>query len=591
MRRIVFIFLLACSVALGAQTRTAPKRPATRPAPRPVPSAAQSLPPGSFAAIQAVNAGHIRADVKFLASDLLEGRGTGTRGGQLAAEYIAAQFAIAGLQPAADNGTYFQQVPMVGITTQPQTTFQVILPSGEAKGFRMMDDYVAIDETRHEQSDLDSELVFVGYGITAPEFGWDDYANADVRGKVLLMLVNEPLSELPPALRSSAAGLPTLGGAATQVELKHRFAGRSLTYYGRWAYKYEHAARLGASGVILIHQDDLATYGWDVVRNSWTGERSYLRDDPPRLKLAAWLQFGAARQIVSAAGRDFSALLAAANQPGFRPVPLPVRVKVHVVSKVRFFDAPNVLGLIRGSDPALKSQAVLFTAHYDHLGIRPEQPGDNIYDGALDNASGTAMVMDIARAIAASPVKPSRSLLFACVTAEEQGLWGSVYLANHFPLPTSGLQLAINFDAVAPLGLPKEASAPGYERTTFASVFDKTAAEFGLRVIPDVRPESGSYYRSDQFSFARIGVPAFSLNAGLKFEGHPESWIQQRSAEITRNYHQPGDKFNPGDDYRANAVISRFAIALAYKAADMPQSLRWVPGDEFEKLRKLSTGQ
>ncbi|MGA2962740.1 MAG: M28 family peptidase [Candidatus Korobacteraceae bacterium] len=586
MRRTVFIFLLACSVALGAQTTRPYKRPTPRPAPRPVPSAAQSLPPGSFAAVQAVNAGHIRADVKFLAGDLLEGRGTGTRGGQLAAEYIAAQFAIAGLQPAGDNGTYFQQLPLVGITTQPQTTFQVISPAGEARALRMMDDYVAIDESRQQQSDLDSELVFVGYGITAPEFGWNDYANVDVRGKILLMLVNEPLSELPPTLVSSSAA-PSLGVLA--LELKHRFAGRDLTYYGRWTYKFEQAARLGAAGVILIHQTDLATYDWNVVRDSWTGERSYLRDDPPRLKLAAWLQFGAARQILSAAGKDFGALFAAANQPGFQPVPFSVRVKVHMVSKVRSFGAPNVIGLIRGSDPELRNQAVIFNAHYDHLGIHPQQSGDNIYDGALDNASGTAMVLDIARAIAASPIKPSRSLLFACVTAEEQGLLGSAYLANHLPLPVGHLQLAVNFDSVAPLGLPKEVSAPGYERTTFAPVFDKTAAEFGLRVIPDVRPQSGSYYRSDQFSFARGGVPTFSLDAGLKFEGHPESWIQQRSAEFTRNYHQPGDKFNPDDDYRCNAVISRFAIALAYRAADMPKLLQWVPGDEFEKRRQLST--
>ncbi len=524
-----------------------------------------SQPEGMMDAIHAVQAERIRADVKYLASDALEGRGTGTRGGDLAAAYIAKQLKEVGVEPAGDNGTYFQRVPMVGTTTLPETTIAVKTPK-RTMNLKLLDEVVAFTQDQHEITDVSAGVVFVGYGITAPEFGWDDYAGADVKGKILLMLVNEPPSNDPKF-----------------------FAGKALTYYGRWTYKFEQAARMGAAGVLLIHKTDMASYGWQVVRSSWSGERSSLADDrDPKLPLASWVQLETARSMLADAGEDLDALMAAAQTKGFRARPLPLQVSAHVLSKIRPFESNNVIGKISGSSPELSKQAVIFTAHYDHLGIHPEQPGDNIYNGALDNATGSAMVLEIARAIEASPKKPKRSTYIALVTAEEQGLWGSEYLAKHPPVPVSAITLNLNFDAIKPLGIPTEVEAPGYERTDFARVFEKTAADFKLTVIPPAHPENGGYYRSDHFSFAKAGVPAFSIGPGEHFTGHPQAWIKANSASMEASYHQPSDEYKDEYDYRTNAVLARFGIALAYRAADQTALVQWKPGDEFEKAAKAS---
>jgi Zn-dependent M28 family amino/carboxypeptidase len=528
-------------------------------------SVSASQPAGMMEAMRNVQAERIRADVKYLSSDALEGRGTGTRGGELAAAYIAKQFKEAGLEPAGDDGSYFQKVPMVGTTTLPETTVAVKTPK-QTLNLTLLDDVVAFNLDQHEISDVSAGVVFVGYGITAPEFGWDDYAGADVKGKVLLMLVNEPPSDDPAF-----------------------FAGNALTYYGRWTYKFEQAARMGAAGVLLIHKTDMASYGWQVVRSSWSGERSGLADDSePKLALASWIQLEKARLILADAGQNLDSLISAAQKKGFRALPLPLQVSAHVVSAIRHFESANVIGKLTGSDPQLQKQAVIFTGHYDHLGIRPGQPGDNIYHGALDNATGTAMVIEIARAIAASPQKPKRSIYIASVTAEEQGLWGSAYLGKHPPVPVADITLNLNFDAIKPLGIPTQVEAQGYERTTFARIFEKTAADFKLAILPAAHPENGGYYRSDHFSFARVGVPAFSISPGERFTGHPQPWIKSNSEAMEKSYHQPSDQYREEYDYRTNAVLARFGIALAYRAAEQPELVQWKPGDEFEKLRKTS---
>jgi len=522
-------------------------------------------PDGMMAALHNVQAERIRADVKYLSSDALEGRGTGTRGGDLAADYIAKQFKDAGVEPAGDNGGYFQKVPMVGTTTLPETTVAVKTPK-QTLELKLLDDIVVFNLDQHEISNVSAGVVFVGYGITAPEFAWDDYAGADVKGKVLLMLVNEPPSDDP-----------------------RFFGGKALTYYGRWTYKFEQAARMGAAGVLLIHKTEMASYGWQVVRSSWSGERSGLADDrEPKLALASWIQLEKARAMLADAGQDLDSLMASAQKRGFRAIPLPLQVSAHVVSGIRRFESNNVIGKVSGSDPELKQQAVIFTGHYDHLGIRPNQPGDNIYNGALDNATGTAMVIEMARAVAASPVKAKRSMYFASVTAEEQGLWGSAYLAKHPPVPVSAITLDLNYDSIKPLGIPTQVSAPGYERTTFAGVFEKTAADFKLTVLPPAHLENGGYYRSDHFSFAKLGVPAFSIAPGERFTGHPEAWIKANSEAMDKSYHQPSDEFKEEYDYRSNAVLARFGIALAFRAAEQPGLVQWKPGDEFEKVRKAS---
>ena len=558
MRRVLLITLLCLTFADASIARSAhhSQKAAT---------GSGRQPEGMMEALHNVQAERIRADVKYLASDALEGRGTGTRGGDLAASYIAKQFKDAGLEPAGDNGSYFQKVPMIGVTTLPGTTVEVTTPR-QSLNLKMLDDIVVFNLNQHEISDVNAGVVFVGYGITAPEFGWDDYAGAEVKGKVLLMLVNEPPSDDP-----------------------KYFGGKALTYYGRWTYKFEQAARMGAAGVILIHKTDMASYGWEVVRSSWSGERSALADDPePKLALASWVQLAEARTMLADAGQNLDTLIAAAQKKGFRAMPLPLEVSAHVLSGVRHFESNNVIGRISGSDPVLKNQAVIFTGHYDHLGIRPDQPGDNIYNGALDNATGTAMVIEMARAVAASPAKPRRSMYFAAVTAEEQGLWGSAYLGKHPPIPVSDITLNLNYDAIKPLGIPKEVEAAGYERTTFAAVFEKTAADFKLKILTPENPENGGYYRSDHFSFAKVGVPAFSIEPGEHFLGHPEAWVKANSEAMEKSYHQPSDEYHEEYDYRSNAVLARFGVALGYRAADQPALVQWKPGDEFEKVRKSS---
>ena len=344
------------------------------------------LPATAVAAMQKIDPERIRAHVRYLSHDLLEGRGTGQRGGDIAAEYIATQFALYGLKPAGDNGTYLQKVPMVGITPGPETTFSLVSSNGTVD-LKPLDQYVAYDQTQQPQSDVDAQIVYVGYGIEAPEYKWDDYKGADVRGKVLLMLVNEPPSDD-----------------------ENFFKGKALTYYGRWTYKYEEAARKGAVGVILIHQTEMASYPWEVVRNSNSGEKSYLKlDGAPKLKVAAWVQFDVAKQMAATAGMNIDKMMADARSRDFHPVTLSVKLKAHMVSKIRPFESNNVIALLPGSDRKLKDEAVMYTAHYDHLGIRPDMPGDNIYNGADDNATGCGILLEIARAYSEAPSKPRRS--------------------------------------------------------------------------------------------------------------------------------------------------------------------------------------
>ena len=528
------------------------------------------LPSTAIAAMQRINPERIRAHVRFLSHDLLEGRGTGARGGDIAAEYMATQFELAGLKPAGDNGTYMQRVPMVGVTPEPQTTFSFVPNKGAALNLKPLEQYVAYDETQQPHSEVDAPIVFVGYGIDAPEYKWDDYKGVDVRGKVLLMLVNEPPSDDP-----------------------QFFKGRALTYYGRWTYKYEEAARKGAVGAILIHQTEMASYPWEVVRNSNSGEKSFLKlENAPVLKVASWINFDSARALSEMAGLDLAQMLNNARSRDFHPVEMPVKLKAHMVSKVRSFASNNVIAMLPGSDKRLKAEAVLYTAHYDHLGIRPDMPGDNIYNGARDNATGCGIILEVARAYSDALQRPARSILFAAVTAEEQGLLGSEYLGKHPPIPAGKISLDLNFDDVPPLGAPEEVEVSGAERTTFYSVVTVMAKTFRLAIRPDARPEAGHYYRSDHFSLARVGIPSFSINEGLKYKGHDIEWGQTQADEYTaKHYHQPSDEYSPDMDFLGDAVIARFGFALGWMAATQLKEVGWVKGDEFEAARVKSAGE
>ena len=525
------------------------------------------LPGAAIVALQKIDPERIRAHVRFLSHDLLEGRGTGQRGGDIAAEYIATQFALDGLKPAGDNGSYMQKVPLVGVTTTAGTTFSLVPAKGDTKNLQFLADYVGYNENQQPVSDVDADIVFVGYGIEAPEYKWDDYKGLDVKGKVLLMLVNEPPSDDPKF-----------------------FKGRALTYYGRWTYKFEEAARKGAVGAMLIHKEEMASYPWDVVRNSNSGEKAYLKlDGTPKLTIASWIHLDAAHDLAASAGMDLDKMIADARTREFHPIALPVKLKAHIVSKVRQFESNNVIAMLPGSDPKLRSEAVIYTAHYDHLGIRPDMPGDNIYNGANDNATGSGIVLEIARAFSLSAEKPRRSIFFASVTAEEQGLLGSEYLGKHPPVPAGKITLDLNFDDVPPLGAPEEVEVSGAERTTFYHTVQGLAEEFRLKIRPDARPEAGHYYRSDHFSLARVGIPAFSINEGVKYKGHDAAWGIEQAEEFTKkHYHQPSDEYHPDMDFTGDAAMARFGFALGWEAAAMPKQVEWLKGDEFEAARLKS---
>jgi Zn-dependent M28 family amino/carboxypeptidase len=524
------------------------------------------LPGAAFNALETINPEHIRWHVRFLSHDLLEGRGTGQRGGDIAAEYMATQFAEYGLKPAGDHGTYLQKVPLIGITTLPETKFSLTPKHGGTMDLKSLDEYVVYDQTQQAQSDVDADVVYVGYGIEAPEYNWDDYKGVDVRGKALLMLVNEPPSDDP-----------------------RFFKGKALTYYGRWTYKYEEAARKGAVGVILIHVEEMASYPWEVVRNSNSGEKSFLKLEGPALKVASWVQSDVARKLASASGLDLDQMLAQARSREFRPVNIGAKLKAHMVSKVRSFESNNVLAMLPGADRNLKDEAVMYTAHYDHLGIRPEMAGDNIYNGANDNATGCGILLEVARAYAQSVQRPRRSILFAAVTAEEQGLLGSEYLGKHPPVPAGKIALDLNYDDVPPLGAPQEVEVSGAERTTFYPWVEAMAKEFRLAIRPDSRPEAGHFYRSDHFSLARVGIPAFSINEGMKFKGHDEAWGLQQAREYNeKHYHQPSDEYHPESDFVADGAMARFGFALGWEAASFNQLIGWQKGDEFEAARVKS---
>jgi Zn-dependent M28 family amino/carboxypeptidase len=525
------------------------------------------LPGAAIAAMQKIDPERIRAHVRFLADDLLEGRGTGQRGGDLAAEYIATQFALYGLKPAGDNGTYMQKVPMVGVTPQAGTTFSLVSSSASTTNLKPLDEYVAYDQTQQPQSDVDADIVFVGYGIEAPEYNWDDYKGVDVKGKVLLMLVNEPTDDDPKF-----------------------FKGKALTYYGRWTYKYEEAARKGAVGAILIHQTQMASYPWEVVRNSNSGEKAFLKlDDAPRLKVASWIQLQVAEKLAATSSKDLTKLMLDALQRDFRPIDMQAKLKAHLVSKIRPFESNNVIAMLPGADRKLKDEAVMYSAHYDHLGIRPEMPGDNIYNGANDNATGCGILLELANVFSQAVPKLQRSIVFASVTAEEQGLLGSEYLGKHPPLPAGQITLDLNYDDVPPLGAPEEVEVSGAERTTFYPAVQALAKEFRLNIRPDSRPEAGHYYRSDHFSLARVGIPAFSINEGLKYRKHDEAWGKQQADEYNaKHYHQPSDEYHSDMDFTGDAAMARFGFALGWEAASLPKLIGWEKGDEFEAGRLKS---
>ncbi len=553
---IVMIALAPPSVARGQQS----SRAATD---QPDPSLQQI-------ADRCITPSTIRAHVRFLADDLLEGRGPGTRGDELAQRYIAAQFESLGLEPAASAGSWYQKVPLVGLTTQAPAN--VTFNSGsESLTLKRHDDYIVNNARPSDEVSLnDIELVFVGYGMQAPEFDWDDFKGVDVSGKILLFMNNDPSDD------------PQL------------FAGRRRLYYGRWDYKYAMAARQGAVGALILHTTPSAGYPYQVVQTSWTGEQLNLRgEQSDRLTMEGWLTEDAARQVVELAGKDLDDLRAAAERRDFRPVPLDTTMSISMKCRVRNRDTANVLGLLKGRDPELSREMVVFMAHHDHIGLATarDERGDNIYNGAVDNASGVGVLLAIAKACAALPEeeRPRRSLLFAAVGAEEQGLLGSEFMAQHPPVPPGFLAVVLNIDGINILGPTRDVVVVGYGKSDMDRIVERVAKWQKREVTPDQFPDLGYYYRSDQFSLAKIGVPGVYLNSGIHVIGKPAGWGKQQLEQwIDTKYHQTSDEFSDDWDLRGAVLDAQLLFHTGLQAANQLPLPAWNPGDEFEAARKAA---
>lgn len=509
----------------------------------------------------------IRAHVKYLASDELEGRGVGTKGEKLATDYIASELQAQGVKPAGDNGGYFQRVPLVGSTTESSATLTLSTQKGSIL-LSFVKDYVGTALSQKPQNDFNAEAVFVGHGISAPEFGWDDYKGENLAGKVLIYFTNEPPSEDP-----------------------NFFGGRALTYYGRWTYKFEEAARRGAVAALIIHTTPTAGYGWGVVSGSWSQEHPELKLKPGErgLAFAGWVSEDAGAKLVASTGKTLDELLAMANQKSFHPIHLGVRVIGHIPVKLREIESRNVVGRVEGADPQLKGQVVLFTAHWDHLGIGVPVNGDRIYNGAVDNATGCAVVLEIARVWAALPQKPRRSALFTFVTAEEAGLLGSEYYGEQPEIPAGRTAADLNFDALFPFGKTRDVEVTGAERTTLWPLVQRDARRMNLEIKPDAEPEQGHYYRSDHFSLARVGIPAFSISQGTDYIGKPSDFGKRTFDDFNaKHYHQPSDEYHDTWDVSGIAQMGEFGLTLGIDIANAPKLPTWKAGDEFLSAREKS---
>jgi hypothetical protein len=520
--------------------------------------------PAEQAAARTIDASGLRGHVRFLADDLLEGRGTGTRGDALTQAYLASQLEVLGLKPAGAEGSYLQPFELVGLNGHPDT---LTFSSGSRRAeLKFHDDFIAVSGTQEPQAVLeDSELVFVGYGIVAPEYSWDDFKGMDLRGKTLLILNSDPADD------------PNL------------FAGKTRLWYGRWDYKYEQAAKVGAAGAIILHTTASAGYPWQVVQTSWTGEQFELPAvSGPRLQVKAWTTEMATRRIIGLGGKDLDALVASAQQRTFQPVPLGVKLSTHFPVQVRRRSTANVLGLLPGSDPKLAQEVVLYTAHHDHLGRKEDaRPGeDAIFNGAVDNASGVAALLAVARAFRALPSPPRRSILFAAVAAEEQGALGSQFLARHLPVPPGRVAANINMDGANVLGRTRDVTVIGLGKSSLDVAIIGLAKAQGRAVRADQLSDRGFFYRSDQFSFAKLGIPAAYFGSGMDFIGRPEGWgKQQRERWEAERYHQPSDELRPEWDLSGAVEDVRLYFLLGAHVARSPELPRWNTGDEFEAPR------
>lgn len=510
---------------------------------------------------QDVSGVRMRADVEFLSSDLLEGRGTGTRGGALAESYIAAQMKKAGLKPGW-RGEWFQPVALVGVETLPGVAISATSPGGEIP-LTWLTDVAGQTQRQQAEVEFEGEAVFVGHGITAPEFAWDDWRGLEAKGKVCVMLANEP---------------------QTGADAKF-FDGPALTYYGRWTYKFEQAARKGCAAALLVHTDASAGYGWSVVRNSWGREEAQtkLAEGAEGLAFAGWVTREAAGRLFELDGRGLSQVMATAGNRGFRGYAMRFRMKGRVPSRIRQISARNVVGMVEGTDAALARQAVVFSAHADHLGVDAASGGDGIFNGAVDNATGVAVLLEMARAWAAIPRKPARTALFLATAAEEAGLKGAEAYVAQPGVPLAQTVLNLNFDSFFPAGRVKDVILDRAERTTLWPHIERVVERYGMVVKAEPRPGAGSYFRSDHFAFAKAGVPAFSVKLGTEFLADGENRLALVREYGAKRYHQPGDEFDPAWDFAGLEDVARLGIEIGLAAANNPPGVKWVPRESGKR--------
>ncbi len=507
-------------------------------------------------------------DISTLASDRFEGRAPGSEGEKLTVNFLLERFQSLGLKPGNPDGTYLQRVPMVGITAKPAKELTLI--SGDKKlALKFGDDYVAFTNRVAPRSEADAEMVFVGYGVVAPEYGWDDYKGLDVRGKVLVMLVNDPPVPDPKD--------------PSKLDPK-MFGGKAMTYYGRWTYKYEIAAQKGAAGCLVVHETGPAGYPWSVVRGSWGKERFTLAGEDNnmgRIPIEGWITSETAGRVF-----DLETLKKKAMSKDFRPVPLGWRAQIALENQIRRIGSQNVIARLDGSDPKLRNQYVIYTAHWDHLGIGVPVNGDKIYNGALDNASGTAALLQLAKACARYPQRPKRSVLFLAVTAEEQGLLGSEYYATHPLYPLARTAAEINMDGMNVHGRTKDVTVVGLGMSTLDDELKRAAAGEGRRVEADPEPEKGFYYRSDHFSFAKQGVPALDTDSGVDYVSRPPGWgLQMREKYTNEDYHKPSDEVKPDWDLSGAVDDLELLFTVGWRVANSPKMPAWRPGTEFKAKR------
>jgi Zn-dependent M28 family amino/carboxypeptidase len=524
-------------------------------------------------ALEAITPDGLLAHIKVLASDEFEGRAPGTKGEELSVKYISDQFKKIGLKPGNPDGTYTQEVPLAGIKSEPRMSF---ITGDKMIDLKYPDDFVASSARLQPEIKIDkSDVVFVGYGVVAPEYGWDDYKDVDVHGKTILMLIGDPAVPDPKD--------------PSKLDDK-MFKGKAMTYYGRWTYKYEIAAQKGAAAAIIIHETEPAAYPWQVVRSSW-GKENFELDNPNKnmdaVSARSWITVDIAKKLLTDSGQDFDALRKSAITKAFRPVALNAKANIDIKQQIRSFKSHNVIGKLDGDDPKLRDEYVIYTAHWDHLGRHPELQGDQIFNGAIDNASGVASVIQLATAFTKLNPPPKRSVLFMDTTAEEAGLLGAKYYVEHPLYPLEKTLAEINIDGVNPWGKTQDLEDLTDRNSSLDDLLGEAAARQGRVMKPSTEPEKGGFYRVDSFEFAKAGVPVLHLARGIDVIGKPPEYGKQKRDEfVAKHYHQPSDEVDPGWDLSGAVQDVQLLFEVGYQVANGDKFPEWKAGSEFKAKRE-----